>query len=204
MTSGTGERNRLYEDALAIGLGTLFVAFGMALYAKTMLLVGGTAGLGLLLQYVTGWGFWVTFSVLNLPFYILSLKRLGRAFTIRTFIAVSLVSLFMKLTSGWVDIARVDPVYAALFGGAITGTGLLMLFRHRAGLGGFHILAIWLQDRFNIRAGWFLMGVDLCILAVASSILTLEQLALSVLGTGLLNLILALNHKPGRYLAVSG
>ncbi|MBE9603636.1 YitT family protein [Acetobacteraceae bacterium H6797] len=204
MATATGERHRLYEDALAIGLGTLFVAFGMALCAKTVLLVGGTAGLGLLLQYATGWGFWITFSALNLPFYILSLKRLGLAFTLRTFIAVSLVSVFMKLTSGWVEIARVEPVYAALFGGAITGTGLLMLFRHRAGLGGFQILAIWLQDRFNLRAGWFLMGVDVCILALASTILSAEQLALSILGTAMINLILALNHKPGRYLAVSG
>lgn len=203
MTRQQGEKHRLYEDALALTLGTLFVAFGMALYAKSLFMVGGTAGLGLLLQYATGWGFWFTFSAINLPFYLLSIRRLGWAFTARTFLAVSLVSLFMKLTSGWVEIARVDPVYAALFGGAVTGTGLLMLFRHRAGLGGFQILATWLQDRFDIRAGWVLMGLDACILALSSSLLNPTQLALSVLGTAMINLILALNHKPGRYLAVS-
>lgn len=57
MIVGHAERHMLYEDVLVMLLGTLFVAFGVIIYSRAVLLVGGSAGLALLLQYVTGVGF---------------------------------------------------------------------------------------------------------------------------------------------------
>lgn len=37
-------RHALYEDALAIAMGTLFIAFGVMIYAQAQLVTGGTAG----------------------------------------------------------------------------------------------------------------------------------------------------------------
>jgi len=198
-----GERHRLYEDVLAMVMGTLFVSLGLVIYTKTMLLVGGMAGLSLLVQYVSGLGFWLIFSLLNLPFYVLAVKRLGWRFALRTFIAVCLVSLFSRLTPTWVEFALLDPLYATVVGSGLIGTGLLMLFRHRTGLGGINILAIYLQERFGIRAGYFQLAVDLAILAAAFFVLTPAHLMLSVLGAAIVNLILAINHKPGRYLGTT-
>lgn len=197
-----GERHRFYEDVLAMIMGTLFVSFGLVIYTKTTLLVGGMAGLSLLLQYVTGLGFWLIFSLLNLPFYVLAVKRLGWRFALRTFLAV-LVSLFSRLTPAWVEFARLDPLYATVVGSGLMGTGLLMLFRHRTGLGGINILAIYLQERFGIRAGYFQLAVDLAILGAACFVLSPRNIALSVLGAAIVNLILAINHKPGRYLGLT-
>lgn len=193
------ERHRLYEDAAAIGVGTLVVALGVHFYAQAGILTSGLAGLALLVDYTTPYGFAGVFFVLNLPFFALAFLRLGKAAAIRTIVAIALVSLFARLTPEWVRLSYLDPVYAAVFGGAISGIGLLVLFRHRTGLGGVNLVAIWLQERFGLRAGWVLLGVDLAILAAASAFLTLEKLALSVLGACVLNLILALNHRPGRY-----
>jgi uncharacterized membrane-anchored protein YitT (DUF2179 family) len=198
-----GERHRLYEDVLALLLGTLFVAFGMVIYAKAVLLVGGMAGAALLLQYVTGAKFWLVFFLVNLPFYLLAVRRMGWLFTVRTFVAVSLVSLFSRLTASWVDFSYLDPAYAAVMGGAVSGMGLLMLFRHRTGLGGLNILALYLQEAWGVRAGYFQLAVDLAILAAAFFVLTPDHLLLSVLGTAIVNMILAINHKPGRYRGVS-
>lgn len=198
-----GERHKIYEDVLAMLLGTLFVAFGLAVYAEAMLLVGGVAGIALLLQYMTGAKFWLVFFLINLPFYLLAIRRMGWLFTLRTFVAVALVSLFSRLTSSWVDFAYLDPVYAAVMGGGVTGMGLLMLFRHRTGLGGLNILALYLQETWGVRAGYFQLAVDLTILAAAFFVLTPDHLLLSVLGTAVVNLILAINHKPGRYRGIT-
>ncbi|CAO3426455.1 YitT family protein [Azospirillum doebereinerae] len=197
------ERHQLYEDALAMLLGTLFIALGMMLYAKTMLLTGGIAGAGLLLSYVTPVSFGTLFFLINLPFYALAWKRLGWRFTLRTFLAVGLVTLFSRMTESWIGIAHLDPVYATVVGGGLCGTGLLMLFRHRTGLGGINILAIHLQERHGIRAGYFQLAVDLAILAAAFFVLTPDRLLLSVVGATIVNMILAINHKPGRYLGVT-
>ncbi len=83
------------------------------------------------------------------------------------------------------------------------GIGLLVLFRHRAGLGGINILALYLQDNFGIRAGYFQLGVDLVILVVSLFYLDWTNVALSVAGAAVLNLIIAINHRPGRYVGMS-
>lgn len=197
------ERHRLYEDALAMISGTMFVSLGTLIYTKTMLTVGSSAGLALLLSYVSGWGFGLIFFIVNLPFYILAVKRMGWAFTFRTFTAVALVSILSKLNSQWIDFSHLDPLYATVIGGGLIGTGLLMLFRHRTGLGGINILAMYLQEKTGLRAGYFQLGVDLAILAAAFFVLPADRLALSVLGAAIANLILAINHKPGRYMGLS-
>lgn len=203
MEGSKGERHSLHEDVLAMLLGTLFVAFGVVIYSKAVLLVGGMAGMALLLQYLTGMNFWIAFSVINLPFYYLALKRMGWRFTLRAFVAVSLVSLLSRLTPYWVDFSRLDPAYAAVIGGGLCGTGLLMLFRHRTGIGGVNILAIFLQETWGIRAGYFQLAVDLAILGAAFFVLTPEHLLLSILGATVVNMIIGMNHKPGRYLGVT-
>jgi uncharacterized membrane-anchored protein YitT (DUF2179 family) len=197
------ERHRPYEDVLAMISGTMFVSLGTLIYTKTMLTVGSSAGLALLLSYVSGWGFGLIFFIVNLPFYILAVKRMGWAFTLRTFTAVAMVSVLSKLNSQWIDFSHLDPLYATVIGGGLIGTGLLMLFRHRTGLGGINILAMYLQEKTGLRAGYFQLGVDLAILAIAFFVLPADRLALSVLGAAIANLILAINHKPGRYMGLS-
>ena len=202
-TTTQNERHSAYEDAIAIVVGTLFMALGVVIYTKAVLLAGSTAGLALLVQYATGISFWWLFFAINLPFYILAVKKLGWAFTLRTFAAVTLVSIFTRLTFELVSFSHLDPLYAAVMGGALSGTGLLILFRHRTGLGGINVLAIYLQDHFGIRAGYFQLAVDLAILAAAYFVIPLDRLALSVVGAVMVNMTLAINHRPGRYLGVT-
>lgn len=197
------ERHRLYEDVLAMISGTMFVSLGTLIYTETVLTVGSSAGLALLLSYVSGWGFGLIFFIVNLPLYILAVKRMGWAFTFRTFTAVALVSILSKLNNQWIDFSHLDPLYATVIGGGLIGTGLLMLFRHRTGLGGINILALYLQEKTGLRAGYFQLCVDMAILAAAFFVLPADRLALSVLGAAIANLILAINHKPGRYMGLS-
>jgi len=201
------DQHRPYEDVMAMLLGTFFVALGVTFYTHAVLLTGSTAGLALLLSYmtsnVTGWGFGVYFFAINLPFYYLAVKRMGWSFTLRTFAAIGLVSLFSDLTQGWVQFANVPSLYAALMGGALMGIGMLMLFRHRTSLGGINILALYLQDKHGLRAGYVQLAIDGIILLIALTQLPLDRVGYSVLGALTLNMIIALNHKPGRYIGVS-
>lgn len=197
------ERHRLYEDALAILLGTLMVSIGIALFSKATIMTGGAAGLALLLQYATGLEFGLLFSVINLPFYWLAFRRMGLLFTLRTFVAVGLVSLLVQATPLWLDIAAIQPVYAALAGGSAMGLGLLALARHRTAIGGVNILALYLQEKQGWRAGWVQLAIDAGIFAAALFVLPLDRLAVSLLGTLVLNAVLGMNHKPGRYMGVS-
>lgn len=199
----TPSRHRLYEDVLALLVGTLVVALGLTLYAKAGLATGGAVGVALLVQHATGLSFALVFFLINLPFYLLAIGKMGWAFTLRTFAAVSLLSIFTRLSADWITVAAVNPLYAAVAGGALIGLGLLILFRHRAGLGGFNILAVYLQDRHGLRAGYVQLGLDMIILACALLILPLDRVVYSLAGAATLNLVVAMNHRPGRYLGIS-
>ena len=195
--------HRWYEDIFAILIGTMLVSLGIAFYAEAQLTTGSTAGLALLLQYVTGIPFGWLFFAINLPFYALALLRMGWPFALKTMASVALVSLFTGQVPGWIGIERIDPLFAALVGGGLMGLGILSLFRHKASVGGINILALYLQDNFKIRAGYFQLGVDAVILVAAFFILPFDRVLYSVAGALVLNMIIALNHRPGRYVGFS-
>jgi uncharacterized membrane-anchored protein YitT (DUF2179 family) len=75
-----------------------------------------------------------------------------------------------------------------------------MLFRHDASLGGVGILAVWLQERHGWRAGVVQLAIDACVLAASLLIASPATLALSIVGAAALNMVLAINHRPGRYM----
>ena len=191
-----------FEDAQAIVTGALFIALGLAMFAKAGLLAGGTAGLAFLIHYATGWRFGAVFFVINLPFYWLALRAMGRAFTLKTFCAVAALSLFTELMPQVVRFESLQPLYAGLMGGFLIGAGLLMLFRHQASLGGINILVLYLQQRQGWRAGKVQMAIDCMIVLSALALVEPTLIAISVLGPVALNLVVAVNHKPGRYLGV--
>ncbi len=196
-------RHPLWEDGLALVLGTAMVAMGISLYSEAGLLTGGTVGLAFLMKYLLGWPFGLVFFLINVPFYALAIWRMGWPFTLRTFCAVALVSLFAELTPHWIGFTHLNAVYAALFGGFAMGLGLLMLFRHRASLGGVNILALYLQERFGLRAGKVQISIDVLIVLAAVLVVSLDKVALSILGALALNMVLAINHRVGRYMGVS-
>ena len=189
------------EDAMAILTGVTLVSVGVAFIASAGLLTGGITGLAFVLHYATGIGFGKLFFVLNLPFYWLALRKLGTGFTLKTFTAVALLSALVGLQSQFLQISQLHPAYAAITGGLIMGIGFLVLFRHRCSLGGVGILALYLQDRYGWRAGKVQMAVDCCIVLAALVTVEPQRVLWSVAGAVALNLVLAMNHRPGRYMA---
>ncbi len=199
----TPSRHKLHEDIFAMLIGTMLVSLGIAFYAQVQLTTGSSAGLALLLQYITGIPFGWLFFAINLPFYALAWWRMGLPFTLKTIASVAMVSFFTSQIPGWIGIERIDPLFAALVGGGLMGLGILSLFRHKASVGGINILALFLQENFGIRAGYFQLGVDAVILIIAFFVLPFDRVLYSILGALVLNLIIALNHRPGRYVGFS-
>lgn len=195
------QRHRLYEDLQALLTGTLLVAIGLALFRQAGLMTGGTVGLAFLLHYASGWPFGWLFFAINLPFYLLAWKRMGKRFTLKTLGAVSLLALLSSWLPQWLRFEAVAPLFAALAGGLLLGVGFVILFRHRASLGGLNLLVLLLQERFGWRAGWLQLGLDGAILLAAWPWLDLQRLLLSMLAAAAMNTALAVNHRPGRYVA---
>lgn len=198
--SRTFRHSRL-EDAQALLTGTLFAALGVALFKQAGMLTGGTVGIAFLLHYVSGWPFGLLFFAINLPFYGLAWRRMGPAFTVKTVLAVGLMALLAEALPRWLRISELNPFFAAIGGGLLIGAGMLILFRHRASLGGLNVVVLWLQEKRGWRAGYVQAALDGTILLASLPWVPLERIGLSLLGMAAVNAALAINHRPGRYMA---
>ncbi|TBR38255.1 YitT family protein [Marinomonas agarivorans] len=191
-----------FEDIQALLTATIIIALGINLYTTTGLLTGGTAGLAFLSQYAFSMTFGQVFFLINLPFYYLAITQFGWEFTIKTFISVFLVSVFSDYTALFISFDFLNPIYSACIGGFLIGTGFLMLFRHNASLGGLNILARYLAKRYGFSMGKFQMVIDCIIIALAIFVVDVSAIAISIIGAVSLNFVIAVNHKPGRYLGI--
>jgi len=193
-------RHSLAENVLGVLTGVFLASFGLFLLSTSGAVSGGTAGLALLLSYATPWTFGALFLAVNVPFFALAVWKKGWAFTLRTILTVSLLSAFSYLHPLVFRIDALDPVYGTLGGNLLVGVGLLILFRHGASLGGINILALVLQERAGLRAGYVQMAADVLIVGLSLTVVPWPVVLLSAAGAVVLNLVLALNHKEGRYL----
>ncbi|TGO04174.1 YitT family protein [Serinibacter arcticus] len=202
--AGVVLRHSVVEDVFGILTGAFIASLGLNLLQAVDAVTGGTAGLALLLSYALPIPFGVLFFAVNIPFFLLALRAKGWGFTARSATAVALAAVLASLHpfAGLADTIglALHPVYAILTGNLLAGVGLLMLFRHRASLGGFNILALTLQERLGWSAGYVQMGLDVAVVLLALTVVAPQTVLLSAAGAVVLSLVLVLNHKPGRYL----
>lgn len=192
-------RHSPLEDAQAFGLGTAMCALGITMLTHLGLITGQTAGLAVLLSYVTGWSFGPIFFVLNLPFYWLGWVRLGRVFVVKSLICVTLLSVMAEAFPALIRFDQLDPVLGALLIGGVTGLGLIAIFRHGASLGGVGVLGLVIQDRTGFRAGYVQLMFDMTLFVVALTVMPPRLVLFSLAGAVVANLIIATNHRHDRY-----
>lgn len=197
--SATVPHSRI-EDVFGLVTGAFVVSLGLFLLRASEAVTGGTAGLALLLGYPLPIPFGVILVVVNIPFLALSLWKKGWRFTLRTMFSIVLVSVLAGLHPLAFGALSIEPVYGVITGDVLAGIGLLILFRHGSSLGGFSIVALIAQERLGWRAGYVMMALDACVLVAALLVVPPVNVLISAAGVVVLNLVLAFNHRPGRYL----
>ncbi|PSV28659.1 MULTISPECIES: YitT family protein [unclassified Photobacterium] len=192
-------KHPVHENMIAILTGTFIVAQGIFFLQQSQLLTGGTTGLALLLTHFVDISFGKLYFLMNCPFYLMAWFRMGKSFAISSVLSGALVSIMVDNLHHVLAISWLNPIYCAVIGGLLMGLGMLILFRHHTSLGGFNVLVLFLQDKFGISAGKIQMSIDICILVASFFFVTPTTLLLSILGAITLNIVLAMNYKPGRY-----
>lgn len=190
------------EDALGLLTGVFLASLGVYLIEACGAVTGGTAGLSLLLSYASGIGFGWLFVLINVPAFAVAVWQKGKGFTAKSLACVVGVSLATRLHADMLGLDSLDKTYGVVAGNLLAGAGLLILFRHGASLGGFNVFALLMQEKIGLRAGYVQMGLDVAVVLASFFVVDPGIVALSALGAVVLNLVLALNHRPGRYMGL--
>ncbi|MBS1303735.1 YitT family protein [Loktanella sp. SALINAS62] len=195
------QRHTFVEDLQGMSLGVFFCALGLTFLTHLGLITGQTAGIAVIISYLSGWSFGPVFFVINLPFYVLAWIRMGRAFTIKSLICVTALSVLTEVIPANLMFTDLSPLLGAITFGALTGVGLLALFRHNGSLGGLGIVALLVQDTTGFKAGYLQLAVDGVIFAAALLLFPATVVMWSLMGAVVLNLIITFNHRRDRYVA---
>lgn len=162
-------RNYIY-----IILGSTVLAFGVTwFFAPNHMITGGTAGLSLLLHYITPLSIGTLMIAINIPLLIIGIKYLGKMFAIRTIITLLLVSFLIDTLIRYFHIQAFihDTILAAIFGGLFVGIGLALIIKGNSSAGGSTIIARIVSSNTEIKPGKVLLFIDLCIVISALFIL---------------------------------
>lgn len=189
------------DDAQGLGLGVFLCGLGLHVLTHVGLITGQTAGIAVIIAYLSGWSFGAVFFVINLPFYALAYRRLGAEFTVKSLLSVTALSAVTEALPLGLNLGDVNVALGAVIFGATVGIGLLAMFRHNGSLGGLGVVALMVQDSTGFRAGYVQLIVDAVIFGIAALLFPLSVVLYSLLGALVLNLVIAINHRRDRYVA---
>lgn len=179
----------------AIIEGCFLVALGFFFLQSSQLLVGGTGGLAAISNNVFEITLGTWFFLINLPFFIVAYKQMGKSFTFKSVFAIALVSTLSDTLSSMIIIDTIPLWLAAFIGGGLMGIGLLLVFRHGASLGGVNILALYLEKHYGIHTGKVIFVIDMIVLTCAFQVYSANQVLYSVVASLVLTSVIGRYHK---------
>jgi uncharacterized membrane-anchored protein YitT (DUF2179 family) len=159
-------------------LGSLILSLAVVgFFVPNQVITGGTAGLALLLHYITPLTIGSLIALINLPLLIVGNKYLGKMFAIRTIITIFLISIFIDFFSQVVNLKPfiLDTTLSAIFGGIFVGVGLALVIKGNSSAGGSTILARIISSKTEIKPGQVILIIDSII--VLSSLFIIEDTA---------------------------
>jgi uncharacterized membrane-anchored protein YitT (DUF2179 family) len=160
-------------------LGLFLTSLGLKFLAMHELTFGGTAGLATVLTFVSSWSWGVLFFLVNLPFFLMSLKKLGKWFTISSFMSIIGIS-FVRDGLEHIPFISVPMWFTTILAGLCIGFGVTLVLNNGSSLGGIHILALYLDQKWEINRGISIFVCDLLIIVLAGVLVGWKNALLSV------------------------
>jgi uncharacterized membrane-anchored protein YitT (DUF2179 family) len=168
-------------NAGLIALGILSAGMGLkGFLLSSNFIDGGVTGVSMLLAKTTGLPLSVWLPLVNLPFIAVGYRLLGRAFAVRSVLAIG--GLAAVLASVPYPDVTPDLVLTAVFGGFFIGAGIGLAVRGGAVLDGTEIAALVISRRGDLlRAGDVILTFNAVLFVVAMSVLGVNAALYSIL-----------------------
>ncbi len=202
-------KNKLKEikplNFLYLTLAGIINAFGVTLFLFPVKLYdSGISGASMLLGQITPSFLTLPMFLvaLNIPIFIIGLKRQGLTFTIYSIFTVIIYSVMSYLIMYVlpIDVSIISPLagadllLCAIFGGVISGVGSGLTIRFGGAIDGIDILSVMFAKKIGISIGTFVMIFNtvlyiICGIAINSWILPLYSIVTYFVGSKTVNFI---------------
>ena len=175
---------RFGRSLLNVGMvsaGIASAAFGLkGFLLSSRFIDGGVTGISMLISDVLHWPLSILILVINLPFIVVGYRQIGRAFAIKSTLAIAGLSLCLAFVK-FPDVTP-DKLLTAVFGGFFIGAGIGLAIRGGAVLDGTEVAALLVSKSSNLlKVGDVILILNTVIFLTAAFFLGVESALYSIL-----------------------
>ncbi|MCA1062556.1 YitT family protein (plasmid) [Cytobacillus spongiae] len=169
------------KRAVLITIGAVIMAVGLEIFlVPNQVIDGGIVGVSIILSHITGVKLGLFIFILNIPFFFIGYKQIGKTFAFSTLYGIIILSTSTTFLHP-VPAFTQDILLASLFGGIVLGIGVGLVIRYGGSLDGTEILAILTSKKLPFSVGEIIMFVNLFILASAGFVFSWDRAMYSLL-----------------------
>ena len=171
---------------IMILLGVALNAFATATFCLPYhILIGGSTGVGRLVNYFTPMTVSMGVLAANIILLILAFFLLGKRYAASIVLGSLTYPLMLGVFEQIIGDRMVveDPLLAALCGGALMGAGIGLAVRSGGSLGGSDVIPQILHKHFNVSVATMMTAIDVLILLLQCFLATTNEIILGILMT---------------------
>ncbi|MDO5402095.1 MAG: YitT family protein [Eubacteriales bacterium] len=144
-----------------IVVGTLLMAIAYRMIFDSVgMVTGGFSGIGIIAGRIFGVPLWLNNLVLNVPLFLAAWKLKGGRFIGKSVFGTLLLTVFLGILPAF-PLNEADYLLAALFGGAVCGTGIGLVLRGGATTGGTDLLSTLIHLRVkHVSVAYIMQIID--------------------------------------------
>lgn len=152
---------------IQLTLGAALAALSVETFlSPNNLFDGGVVGVSMISSHLTGLSLGLLSILLNLPFLLVGLRRLGRKFVIKAALSMLVFSICATLFEH-LSHATGDTLLATAFGGVLLGIGVGLVLRGGGCLDGTEVVGILVSRRAGISTGTIVLLINVVIYGAA-------------------------------------
>jgi uncharacterized membrane-anchored protein YitT (DUF2179 family) len=172
---------KVVERVFFIIFGAVLMGVGIEEFlVPNKILDGGIVGISIILSHLTGWRLGLFIFVLNIPFFFIGYKQIGKTFALSTLLGISVLSITTTLLHNF-PVFTEDLLLATVFGGIVLGTGVGIVIRFGGSLDGTEIMAILMNKKLPFSVGEMIMFFNIFIFGIAGFIFGWDRAMYSLL-----------------------
>jgi uncharacterized membrane-anchored protein YitT (DUF2179 family) len=178
------QKQTIYSEIksfILITLGILSAAMGLkGFLLSSQFIDGGVTGISMLLTHITILPLSIFLLFINLPFIALGYKQIGKAFAIKSALAIAGLSICLTIIN-FPEVTS-DKLLTAVFGGFFIGAGIGLAMRGGAVLDGTEVLAVIISKASPLfKVSDVILLLNILIFSAAALILSMELALYSIL-----------------------
>lgn len=166
---------------LMLIIGAACAAFSIECFLiPNTILDGGVTGISMMINFTSGIALSILIVVINIPFFIIGFKALGKRFLFRGVFSTVAFALFLEVFKG-VDTVTNSELLAVVFGGVLLGVGVGLVLRYGGCLDGTEIAAMLLSRKVGVSTGGIIFMINIFIYLTAGLLFGWDRALLSLL-----------------------